>query len=660
MKHKVKPNQQERGITLIALIITIIVLVILAAVTLNSIFGSNIIGLATNGAINYAEEQQKELGMLNDVSDLLGDITGDTDRPMSPSISLNGTKGNNDIYTSNVTVTISINKGLEQTGVIKLHYQINGGEEQITEDDVSLEIDTEGTTTIIAWTENERGNLSDKKETSFVINKTAPTNPTISLNGDLGDNNYYKSNVGVTINAGDASNVASIRYKVEGANPIAETEVQGTTATFDITQDGTSTITAYIINTAGLTSETITQDVNKDTVAPSTSTIALSGEAGETSIAVTANGEDATSGVASYAFQYSTTNEESEFTTALEVQNTTNSCTYTYQGLASDTTYYLRVVVKDRAGNTLPSTAVPATTKKSGLSETVLASNVGKYVDYMPVSGTFSDHVGSTYSGDTENQNKQLSTLTNLKWRILDVSDNTLTLISATTANENFYLPGSYNMYNNGVLLLNNACKAMYSNSTLGATARNLNIDDIEEVSSYNKNSYPNYGNEYTPSWVRYYPNIFALEKTGAPNGTYGSRYDLSEQDEYITGYSEGNASYKGKCTYYHYQMTTEYMDAKYLELFRYQLDSTGNMEYWLASRCARYLSERGVFGFGLFIVSSKDGEVTGATWDMTASTSRLEFHYPLRPVVEIDLIKVNVGLTGDGEADTPFSIEAK
>ena len=36
----------------------------------------------------------------------------------------------------------------------------------------------------------------------------------------------------------------------------------------------------------------------------------------------------------------------------------------------------------------MPSTAVPATTKKAGLSDTVLASNVGKYVDYTPVSGT--------------------------------------------------------------------------------------------------------------------------------------------------------------------------------------------------------------------------------------------------------------------------------
>ena len=159
MKHKEKQIKQEGGITLIALIITIIVLVILAAVTLNSIFGNNIIEIATNGAINYAEEQQKELGMLNDVSDLLGEVTGDTDRPMMPSITLDGTKGNNDIFTSNVTVEISINRGIEQTGVIKLHYQINDGDEKIKEEDVSLEIETEGTTKKIVWAAHESENV---------------------------------------------------------------------------------------------------------------------------------------------------------------------------------------------------------------------------------------------------------------------------------------------------------------------------------------------------------------------------------------------------------------------------------------------------------------------------------------------------------------------
>ena len=585
MKTKQKPTNKEGGITLIALIITIIVLVILAAVTLNSIFGSNIIGLATNGAINYAEEQQKELGMLNEVSDMLGEITGDTDRPMSPSITLSGTKGNNDIYTSNVIVTISINKGLEQTGTIKLHYKINGGEEQISEEDVSFEVSEEGTTKITAWTENEKGNLSNNAETSFTINKSLPSTPTISLSGTEGESGYYITDVGVTINAGDASNVASIKYKVEGANPIEETEATGTTANFDITADGTSTITAYIINNAGLTSEEITQEVNKDATVPSTASIALSGEAGETSIAVTANGEDATSGVASYAFQYSTTNEESGFTTADEVQNTANSCTFEYQDLASNTTYYLRVVVKDRAGKTTTSIAVPATTKKAGMSDTELASNVGKYVDYTPVSGTFSDHVGETYSGDRNGVNRTLSTITSLKWKILDVNDNTLTLISDTTANTDFKLEGA-NGYNNGVLLLNNACKAMYSNGDW-ATGRSLNIDDIEKVSNYDKTTYSNrYGEKYETEYrilFSYYPNILAYEKTGAPKGIYGTQYDLSDQDSYVTGYTEANDyNSKVKLTYYTYTMSTTYMNSTYLNMF------TNSTSYWLATRCVQ------------------------------------------------------------------------
>ena len=259
---------KKDGITLIALIITIIVLVILAAVTLNSIFGNNIIGIAINGAMGYAEEQQKELGMLNNVSGILSDFLGDSNKPMAPSVTLEGTKGSNNIYTSDVTANISINRGLETTGTIKLHYSLSGAktqEEQVAEEDVSIQITEEGTTTITAWTENDKGNLSDKVETVVTINKTAPSSPMISLNGTNGENSYYISNVGVTITAGEATDVASIKYKVEGANPISETESTGSNdVTFDITADGTSTVTAYIINSAGLTSETITQVVNKD------------------------------------------------------------------------------------------------------------------------------------------------------------------------------------------------------------------------------------------------------------------------------------------------------------------------------------------------------------------------------------------------------------
>ena len=654
---KQKPTNKEGGITLIALIITIIVLVILAAVTLNSIFGNNIIGFATNGALNYAEEQQKELGMLNDVSDMLGEITGDTDKPMTPTITLSGTKGNNDIYTSNVTVTISINKGIEQTGSIKLHYKINDGEEQIIEEDVSFEIDTEGTTKITAWAENEKGNVSGNAEVSFTINKTAPSTPTISLNGTEGESGYYITDVGVTINAGDASNVASIKYKVEGANPIEETEATGTTANFDITADGTSTITAYIINTAGLTSEEITQVVNKDATVPSTASIALSGEAGETSIAVTANGEDATSGVASYAFQYSTTNEESGFTTADEVQNTANSCTFEYQDLAVNTTYYLRVVVKDNAGNTKISNTVNAKIEREELPPTELAGNVGKYIDYIPESGTFSEHTNVNYSGSSDNS--QLSTEMNLKWRILSADNNKLTLISDRPTSSKLKLYG-VNGYNNGVLLLNNACEAMYSNSSLGATGRSIKIEDIEVHSSYR---IPNEGSTFTTtSDSRTYPLIFAKEEDGAPNGTYGTQYSASEQDEYITGTGD-SSSIKGKANRYWFEMS-EYMEELYLEIFSYEPGTSTNFKetYGIATRCLGASTITGTsitrqIEFELQCV--EDGSIFFVSLCNT-SGGKWEGSITLRPIVEINLSQVNLWKTGDGTSNSPFSITAK
>lgn len=35
-------------------------------------------------------------------------------------------------------------------------------------------------------------------------------------------------------------------------------------------------------------------------------------------------------------------------------------------------------------------------------------------------------------------------------------------------------------------------------------------------------------------------------------------------------------------------------------------------------------------------------------------------YSYAMRPVVEIDLTKVNVGQSGDGSSTSPYSIEAK
>ena len=64
-------NKTEKGITLIALIITIVVLLILAAVAISSITNDGILSYANNAATGYQEAQGKENGILQEYEDVL-------------------------------------------------------------------------------------------------------------------------------------------------------------------------------------------------------------------------------------------------------------------------------------------------------------------------------------------------------------------------------------------------------------------------------------------------------------------------------------------------------------------------------------------------------------------------------------------------------------
>ena len=70
MKAKLK---QQKAITLIALIITVIIMVILAAVSIRALYNNGLIGRAVNGAQDYAKASKDEERMYNSVTDLLAD-----------------------------------------------------------------------------------------------------------------------------------------------------------------------------------------------------------------------------------------------------------------------------------------------------------------------------------------------------------------------------------------------------------------------------------------------------------------------------------------------------------------------------------------------------------------------------------------------------------
>ena len=78
-------SKNERGITLVALIITIIILIILAAVTINTLTHDGLADMAIKGAQDYDKAQQNEMNMLNDidamVKETLKNIEDGTTKP---------------------------------------------------------------------------------------------------------------------------------------------------------------------------------------------------------------------------------------------------------------------------------------------------------------------------------------------------------------------------------------------------------------------------------------------------------------------------------------------------------------------------------------------------------------------------------------------------
>ena len=103
---------------------------------------------------------------------------------------------------------------------------------------------------------------------------------------------------------------------------------------------------------------------------------------------------------------------------------------------------------------------------------------VGDYINYKPDTAE-----GKTYSllgaqsGYISNQTiaKEI-----LNWRILKINgDGSIDIISNPTSNS-VYFQGALG-YNNGVYLLNDICKELYSNTTKGVTARSVNLKDMED-----------------------------------------------------------------------------------------------------------------------------------------------------------------------------------
>ena len=276
----------------------------------------------------------------------------------------------------------------------------------------------------------------------------------------------------------------------------------------------------------------------------------------------------------------------------------------------------------------------------------------------VPVIPTIKAKVGDIvkYTPDTPNTGYDLSTAKSgfgstqtidgtydpTTWKIMEVdeSGNITKLLGIGSKTVGF---GNSTGYNNGVYLLNDICKTRYGNASLGATARSLNIEDIESKmnskgiaarNAYTSGTATQYGTtrKYTGSNAKY-PALYEQEKyAGVHRDAKGNLVEVSEVDngtQVITESADATSQAKmnpnGKTqsedvytaitqdtsktasttltctqTYYNVSQSSSYYD----DTNFYNMIFGTETYFWLASRCVDCYSGSSYAGFGLRFVN--------------------------------------------------------
>ena len=311
---------------------------------------------------------------------------------------------------------------------------------------------------------------------------------------------------------------------------------------------------------------------------------------------------------------------------------------------------------------------------------------VGEIVSYTPNTPSTGYDLSTAKSGYSSAQTID-SKYDPKVWKIMEVDENgniTKLFGVPNSSQSSVYFQGSTG-YNNGVYLLNDICKSRYGNASLGATARSLNIEDIESRMNSNGIAARNANKGYNNRSIQYgttrkytgilaqYPAIYAQEKysgvnvsdvadgtqviTGSvdaiaqakmnPSGKSGSDdiYTTLPETSETTGPSKTNLT----CTqtYYRFESTpSSYFDDIN---FHSMIFGTGTY-FWLASRCVGCDSDGSPAYFGLRGVFGSD--LVGVTL-FYSSSSFNRVSYRLAPVVSLGSgIQVK---SGEGTTEKPY-----
>ena len=177
---------------------------------------------------------------------------------------------------------------------------------------------------------------------------------------------------------------------------------------------------------------------------------------------------------------------------------------------------------------------------------------IGDYVNYT-YDPAENYKITSATCGSSSNPTDGIPQTTGLKWRILNIDEanGTVDLISENPTGTRVYFSNILG-YNNGPYLMNEICKAQYSNKSLGVNARSINLLDMEKhltaagIAARNAYKYKynsdtaKYGTTKTYTSNTKYPSLYAGQKGAGVNVAEANASTIAQPD-----ISKGNDPYE-------------------------------------------------------------------------------------------------------------------
>ena len=273
---------------------------------------------------------------------------------------------------------------------------------------------------------------------------------------------------------------------------------------------------------------------------------------------------------------------------------------------------------------------------------------VGDYVSYTPDTAT-----EKTYDADKLKKGGYTSTQTvkkeDLNWRVLRKNDDgSIDLIGDATSNS-VYFSGSLG-YNNGVYLLNDICKELYSNSTHHITARSVNLEDMEKwLTDSGKTARASYSTAVKYGETKEYKgsNSYTPDIYGKTEDESANYYSEPTTNTYTpaSGTATADNTLNAKQTYYNIPINqTNYGDgAKVLSSSNY---------YWVAARYVGCYSGSANFGLRRAYGNMNGNNMFNSGSRTDGSSNRL------RPVVSLGSDVQITPSTGTNSASNKHTID--